>query len=132
MFRANLELCIMLTKARGSPRGVNSSPAARLDAESRRRALQHHLTAETVKPRRAPASSGRDVPGSLDQAALLDQPPEILLMQQRAGDSLDRLLQVVKGELGREQLEHHGAVFQLAPEPSEGSGEDAAMVESHR
>ena len=52
-------------------------------------ALQYHLAAETIKPGGASTGRGRDIACWLDEPALLDQPPEILLVQKRAGDRLD-------------------------------------------
>src|SRR5262245_49793923 len=103
--------------------------ASCLDAQARGRALEHDLPAETVKPRRATAGLGRNIASRLDDAALLDQSSEILLVQQSSGNGLDGLLQVVKSEFGWKQFEHHGSVFQLAAQPSHGSGQDAAVVE---
>src|SRR5262245_17903109 len=103
-----------------------------LDPQARRRTLHHDCAAEAVEPRRPASCRGRNVSRRFDQAALFDKPPEILLVQQRAGDGFDRLLQVVKRELGRQQLEDHGTVLQLTAEPPECRGKYAAMVERHR
>ena len=58
--------------------------ATGFDAQARGRTLEHHLAAEAVEPRRTPASLSRNSAGGLDESTLFDQPPEILLVQQRA------------------------------------------------
>src|SRR5262245_30552671 len=50
----------------------------------------------------------------------------------RAEDRLDRLLQLVEREIGRHELEDHGAIFDLGADAPDGSREDATVVEAHR
>src|SRR5216683_2884197 len=89
--------------ARRSPAGAQ--------AQSRGRALQQYLAAETNQPRRPAAGGGADLAGFLDETLLLDQPAEILLVQPGAGKRLDGALQLQQREGGHHQLEHHRTVF---------------------
>ena len=68
---------------------------------------------------------------SLDQILLLDQPPEILLVQPSPRQRLHGLLQLQQGELGRHQLEHDGPVLDLGAQPRDAGGQDATMVMTH-
>ena len=102
------------------------------EPQAGRRALLHHLAAEAETARRPAAGRGRGLAGRLDQRRGLDQAAEILLVQVPAGDRLDRALQFGERELGRHQLEHHRAVFQLGAQPRDRGREDAAVVEAHR
>src|SRR5262249_12334774 len=58
--------------------------ATGFDEQARGRTLDHHLGAEGEEPRRTPASLSRNIASGLDESTLFDQPPEILLVQQRA------------------------------------------------
>jgi hypothetical protein len=69
---------------------------------------------------------------AFDQASLFNETPEILLVKANAGKGLNHTLQLEQCETGREQLEDHRPVLQLAAEPPQGSGENPAMVQPHR
>src|SRR5262245_38255290 len=88
----SLELAYAFLQPNVSSHQRFASAASGLDPQARRRALNHDFAAEAVESRRPASCRGRNVSRRLDQAALLDQPPEILLVQQRAGDGFDRLL----------------------------------------
>jgi hypothetical protein len=57
---------------------------------------------------------------------------KVLLVHEAAGDRLDGVLQFRQGELGRHQLEHHGAVLELGAQPRDGGRQNAAVIEAHR
>lgn len=63
---------------------------------------------------------------------LLDEPAEVLLVDQPACERFNTALQLQQGELGRHQLEYHRAVFDLGAQPRDPGCEDAAMIRRHR
>ncbi len=71
-------------------------------------------------------------PGILDEVLLLDEPAEVLLVDEQARQGLDAALQLKKGEGLRQHLENHRAVFDLGTQPGDAGGEDAAVVACHR
>src|SRR3990172_3074584 len=64
----------------------------------------------------------------LDQPAAFHQAAEVLLVQMRAEDRLDGLLQLKQREHRRHQLEDHGPVFDAAPELADGAGKHLGMI----
>ena len=62
------------------------------------RPFEHDLAAEAHEPRRPAAGLRADAAGLLDQALLLDQAAEVLLVQPHAGQRLDRALQLQQRE----------------------------------
>src|SRR5947209_4233865 len=74
-------------------------------------ALEHDFAAESVELGGAAAGFGRDRAGLLDQALLVDQAAEVLLVQRPAGQRLDRALQLQQGEFFGHQFEHDRTVF---------------------
>src|SRR5689334_524006 len=79
-------------------------------------AFEHDLAPEAMELGRPAAGAGGNGAGLLDQALLLDQAAEVLLVQRSAGQRLDPALQLAQREIGRHQLEHDGPVFDLGPE----------------
>src|SRR5579864_5245027 len=94
--------------------------------------LAHDFAFETHELGGPPAAFRRDLPGFLDQALLLDEAAEILLMELEAGEGLDRALQPQEREAFRHQLEDDRAIFDLGPQPCDRGREDAAMIMHHR
>ena len=95
-------------------------------------AFEQDFAAKADEARRAAAGLGADPAGFLDQALLLDQAAEILLMQPHAGQRLDRALQLQQRKRRRHQLEYDRAIFDLAAQPADRGREDAAVVRRHR
>src|SRR4030081_3245953 len=90
-------------------------------------------SSKTSRRRRAKrAGRGADLAGFLDEPLLLDETAKILLVQPDPGQRLDRALQLQKRKGGRHQFEPDRPVFDLAAQPAERGGEDAAVVERHR
>src|SRR5690349_9618717 len=81
--------------------------------------FEQYLAAEADEAGRAAAGAGADLAGLLDQPLLLDETAEILLVQPRPGQCLDRALQLQERKGGRHQLEHHWTVFDLAAQPAD-------------
>ena len=67
-----------------------------------------------------------------DEAGAVERAAEVLLVQRLAKDRFHHLLQVEQREALGHQLEHDGAVFDLAAQAADGGGEDAAVVGDHR
>src|SRR6185436_12307622 len=74
------------------------SAAARLDADAGGQALEQDVAAKAVELGRPTAGAEAVFPGRLDQAAGLDQPAEVLLVQMRPQDRLHGLLQLEQRE----------------------------------
>ena len=53
------------------------------------------------------------------------------LVQGQAGDRLHRALEVVEGEGRAQELEGHGAILELAAQPTQPRGQDAPVVGGH-
>src|SRR5439155_17959853 len=68
------------------------------------RTFEQDLAPEAHEPRRPAAGLGADAAGFLDQALVLDKPPEILFVQPHAGQRLDRALQLQQREGRGHQL----------------------------
>src|SRR5262249_53135394 len=81
---------------------IGSLGAAGLHAKSRRWPLQHYLAAEAIELRRPPPAFGPEIAGGFDQPALLDQAPEVLLVQERARNRFHGLLQIKQGKCRRQ------------------------------
>ena len=62
---------------------------------------------------------------------LLDASAEILLVELKADNRLDRSLKGQKGECRRHELENNRAVFELAPEATDRGSQYAAVVRDH-
>ena len=100
--------------------GVGGSPLPRQGSQPQpgRGALLHHLAAEAEQGGGRPLG-GDGLARRLHQRGVLHHAPEILLVQVRAGDRLYRALQRGQREGRRQQLEHDGAVFQLAAQAAD-------------
>src|SRR5262245_50582648 len=72
--------------------------------EARRQALERHFLAEAHLARRPSTGGADDATGLLDEALLLDEAAEILLVQANPGERLDGALQLEQREAGRHQL----------------------------
>src|SRR5258707_15291705 len=90
-------------------------------------ALDEDLAAEAIELGRAAAGLGRDRAGLLDEALLIDEAPEILLVEPPPGERLDGTLQLQEGKGGRHQLEDDGPILNLGAQPRYPGGEDAAV-----
>src|SRR5207247_11245809 len=88
--------------------------------------------AEAEQLGRSSDGVGGRLPGLLDQFLLLDEAPEIRLVDQPSGERFDRPLQLEEGEAGRHQLEYDGAILDLGTKPRDARRQDAAMVRYHR
>src|SRR5688572_3936566 len=73
-----------------------------------------HLLAETPQAGGPSAGFEGDLAGFLDQALLLDQAPEVRLVQAQPRQALDRLLELEESKGWRHQLEDERAVLDLA------------------
>src|SRR5262249_24871208 len=89
------------------------------------RALKQDLAAEPDQLGRTAAGLRRNLAGVLDQALLIDQPAEILLVEPLSGERLDGALEGKQREALRHQLEDDGAVLDLGPQPRDAGRQDA-------
>src|SRR5690606_5314594 len=106
-----------------------SSPG---QAQAGPRPLAAHVLAKLEELRRASARRGREAPRALDQAALLDEPAEILLMEPQPDERLDRALQLRQREGLGQQLEHDRPIRELPAQSAERARRDAAVVVRER
>jgi hypothetical protein len=102
------------------------------EADSGGRALPQNFPPEPEELGRAAARPGIESAGSFDQAAVFQEPPEVLLVQAQAGQGFDHSLELKEREGRREQLENDGAVFQFSAQPAESGRENSAVIEGHR
>src|SRR6267154_41499 len=116
--------------SKSSRHGRYAPPGAQ--AQTGSRALEQHLAAKADEARRPAAGRRADLPGFLDEALLLDEAAEILLVQPDTGERLDGALQLQQREGRRHQLEHDRPVFDLAAQAAERGRQDPAMIERHR
>ncbi len=79
-----------------------------------------------------PPGVGRRLACLLDQILLFDQPPEVLLVNEPAGERLHGSLQLQQRERCWHQLEHDGPVFDLGSQPGDARCQNAAMIGDHR
>src|SRR5690606_32769522 len=112
--------------------GSIGSAAAGFHAHARCGPLEQDLAAEPVEAGRASASLRPYLPGRLDKPSTFDQPAEVLLVQMRAEDGLDGLLQLEQRELVRHELEDDRAILDLRSDSPDGRRQDTAMVIPHR
>ena len=66
-----------------------------------------------------------------NQSRSLDQTAKVLLVQVSPGNRFDSMLQLGKGKFARHQFKNHRAIFELRPQPRNGGGKNAPMVETH-
>src|SRR5262245_21534487 len=83
-----------------------------------RRALAQDVAPEAEQLGRAPSGLGVELAGPLDQAGVLDQTAEVLLVETHAGERLDDPLELEQGEGGRQELEDDRAVLELPTQPT--------------
>src|SRR6516225_6210167 len=103
---------------------------------SRETALSRYChTASGAQPqsRRRPAAGlSADPAGLFDQTLVLDETPEILLVQPHSRQRLDGALQLQQGEGGRHQLENDWSILDLAAQAADCGGEDPPVIGRHR
>ncbi len=88
--------------------------------------------AEAEQLGRPPDGIGGHCASFFNEFLLLDQPAEVLLVDQPACERLNTALQLQQGEFGRHQLEYHRTVFDLGAQPRDAGRENAAMIRRHR
>ena len=70
--------------------------------------------------------------GSLNQTALLDEAPEVLLMRSKTGNGFDGALQLQQRECLGNELEGNRTIAQFSANTTQSRCQDTAMVERHR
>src|SRR5688572_18703464 len=89
----------------------------------------HNLFAKTKKLCGTASCGLFDAARRLQEVAVFDQAPEVLLVQAHARQGFDRSLQLQQGEGLRQELEDHRTVLQLAAQAPERRRDDAPVVE---
>src|SRR5258708_6590774 len=102
---------------KSSRHGRYAPPGAQ--AQTGSRALEQHLAAKADEARRPAAGRRADLPGFLDEALLLDEAAEILLVQPDTGERLDGALQLQQRDGQRHKLAHDRTVFTLATQAAD-------------
>src|SRR5690348_12359145 len=112
---------LRLRRFRGATRSDRTGKRKLAAAEG---ALEHDLAAEAVELGRTTARPGGDRAGLFDQALLVDQPAEVLLVQASSGQRFDCALELQQGERLGHQLEDDRPVLDLGAQASDASSEN--------
>ena len=99
--------------------------------DSRRGSLSENFLAKTEQFGGSAARVGVELGGTFHEPGSFDEAPEILLVKSETLQCFHDPLKLQKRKLGRQELEDHGAVPELATEAIQGGGDDAPVIQEH-